>query len=158
MRRIIAILLVLVAVAAAGVTPEEFDAVVDFDASIESIASNVRRGLYDRIDVERYFVLQGTVASIQVFDPGTETFQALVELVSSEWEGLRSIRIDRIYVLVEGPDYAARFQESADARSPDARSPLVTPNSDLMVIGPFIGTALSETEEELAVIYAVKLR
>ncbi|TVQ17095.1 MAG: hypothetical protein EA382_19300 [Spirochaetaceae bacterium] len=160
MRRTLAILLVLVAVAAAGITPDDFETVVDFEASIESIASLVRRGLYDQIDVERYVVLQGTVASVQVFDADADTFQALVELVSSEWEDLRSIRVDRIYVLVEGPDYAARFQSPPTAGTPgqSGRVALVTPNSDLMVVGPFIGTALSETDEELAVIYAVKLR
>lgn len=153
---IVAALLTLVATTAVSqVTPQEFDRIINFEDSIESLARLVRAGAYDRIDVDRYYVLDGSVASTQVFNPEPESFQAVIELVSSRWVGLERIEAYHIYVLVEGPEYAERIPE----RMPRDPGPeIIQTNQKLLVIGPFIGTAMLDATTEVAVIQAVALR
>lgn len=137
------------------VTPDEFRRVINFDDSIATLARLVRDQAFDRIDVTRYYVLEGSVASTQIFDPNPDTFQAVVELVASEWIGLEEIEVYHIFVLVEGPDFAARFPE----RLPRDPGPeVVQTNQRIMVVGPFIGTAMLDASTEVAVIQAVALR
>ena len=153
---LVAALLTLVATPGISqVTPQEFESVINFEDSIESLATLVNTGAYDRIDVDRYYVLDGAVASTQIFNPDPESFQAVIELVSSEWIGLERIEAYHIYVLVEGPEYAARIPE----RMPRDPGPeVIQTNQELLVIGPFIGTAMLDASTEVAVIQAVALR
>ena len=162
MRTIPILLAALMLLAAAGATaqsevatPEQLEAVINFDASIDSIAALVRDQAYDEIDTTRYYILEGSVASTMIFDPNPETFQAVIELVSSAWQGLEEITVSHIYVLVEGPEYAARLPE----RLPRDPGPeIIQTNQELLVIGPFIGTAMLDETTEVAVIQAIELR
>ncbi|MFW5683218.1 MAG: hypothetical protein ACOCY8_06970 [Spirochaetota bacterium] len=136
-------------------TVQDLERVVNFDASIASLAELVRDQAYDQIDANRFFVLEGAVASTQIFDPNPETFQAVIELVESAWIGLEEIEVHHIYVLVEGPAYAARLPE----RLPRDPGPeIIRTNQELLVIGPFIGTAMLDATTEVAVIQAVAVR
>jgi hypothetical protein len=137
------------------VTSEEFERVINFDDSIETLAEQVRTQAYDQIDVERYFILDGSVASTQVFNPDPAAFQAVIELVSSEWIGLEEIRVHHVYVLVEDGAYASRLPE----RMPRDPGPgVIQTNQRLIVVGPFIGTAMLNPNLEVPVIRAVALR
>ena len=153
---LVTVLLALVATPAVSqVTPQEFESIINFEDSIEWLATLVRTGAYDRIDVDRYYVLDGSVASTQIFNPDPESFQAVIELVSSKWIGMERIEAYHIYVLVEGPEYAARIPE----RMPrDPGDEIIQTNQNLLVIGPFIGTAMLDASTEVAVIQAVALR
>lgn len=137
------------------VTPEEFERVINFDESIRSLAELVRDRQYDRIDAERYFVLEGAVASTQVYNPDPSAFQAVIELVSSRWDGPDEIEVHHIYVLVDDPMYAPRLPE----RMPRDPGPeVIRTNQKLIVVGPFIGTAMLEPQVEVPVIRAARLR
>ncbi|MFW5738303.1 MAG: hypothetical protein ACOCVO_00115 [bacterium] len=153
---LVAALLTLVAIPGISqITPQEFESVINFEDSIESLATLVNTGAYDQIDADRYHVLDGVVASTQIFDPDPESFQAVIELVSSRWIGLERIEAYHIYVLVEGPEYAVRIPE----RMPRDPGPeVIQTNQELLVIGPFIGTAMLDASTEVAVIQAVALR
>lgn len=153
---IVLIILVLIAPPAfSQVTREEFESVINFEDTVEILATQVRNGDYDQIDVNRYYLLEGSVASTQIFNPDPAAFQAVIELVSSEWVGLDRIEAYHIYVLVEGPEYAARLPERLP-REPDPR--VIQNNQRLVVVGPFVGTAMLDATTEVAVIQAVAIR
>jgi len=155
MHKVIPILLLVVAALAPASTPEEFEQIINFEDSIETLAELVRSQQYDQIDVERYFILEGAVASTQIFNPDPEGFQAVIELVSSRWIGLEEIEVYHIYVLVEGPEYAARLPE----RLPRDPGPeIIQTQQRLVVVGPFIGTAMLNETLEIPVVQAVALR
>jgi hypothetical protein len=154
-RRILAVLLiVLVGQLAVARTPEQLEDTIDFDTSLDTVAEAVRRGAIDQIEVERYLMVEGSVASIIVFDPNPDTYQAVVELVSARWQGLESIDVNRVYVLLQGPSFADRVLERPN---PNAGPQAIQVNQQLLVIGPFVGTAALE-DEELGVIQAVRAR
>ena len=137
------------------ITVEEFERVINFNAGLATIAKLVNEQAYDQIDIERFFILEGAVASTQIFDPNPETFQAVIELVASEWIGLEEIEVYHVYVLVEGPEYADRVFE----RLPRDPGPeVIRTNQELVVVGPFIGVSPHEQAGEVAVIAAVALR
>jgi hypothetical protein len=135
-------------------TPEQLNDTIDFETSIGTIAAAVRSGDVAELELERYLMVEGSVAAVIVFDPAPETFQAVVELVSAEWEGLDSIAVDRVYVFLQGPGFADRISQRPSAV---AGSEVIQINQDLLVIGPFVGTA-QLADEELGVIQAVRLR
>lgn len=137
------------------ITPEDFERVVNFDATIESIAKLVEAEAFDQIDVERFYILEGSVASVQVYDPNPETFQATIELVSSEWVGLEEIEVYHILILLEGPRYADRvFERLPRDPGPD----VIRTNQELTVVGPYVGLFTLDQVGEVAVIAAVELR
>lgn len=155
MRKVIPILFLVVAALAPAATPEEFNQIINFEDSIETLAELVRSQQYDQIDVERYFILEGAVASTQIFNPDPETFQAVIELVSSRWIGLEEIEVYHVYVLVEGPEYAVRLPQ----RLPRDPGPeIIQAQQRLVVVGPFIGTAMLNETLEVPVVQAVALR
>ncbi len=154
MRKLMAFALLMTATVALPAIPGELERVIDFDVSISTLSELVQTGQYDRIDTERHFILEGVVASIQVFDPEPDSFQALIEVVSSNWVGVERIEVHRVYVLVEGPQYAERLPERVPA-DPDPR--IIRTNQRLLVVGPFIGTATLEAAEA-PVVLAVALR
>lgn len=154
MRKLMAFALLMTATVALPAIPGDLERVIDFDVSISTLSELVQTGQYDRIDTERHFILEGVVASIQVFDPEPDSFQALIEVVSSNWVGVERIEVHRVYVLVEGPQYAERLPERVPA-DPDPR--IIRTNQRLLVVGPFIGTATLEAAEA-PVVLAVALR
>ncbi len=155
MRKVIPILLLVVAAIVPAATPDEFDQIINFEDSIETLAELVRNQQYDQIDVERYFILEGAVASTQIFNPDPESFQAVIELVSSRWLGLEEIEVHHVYVLVEGSEYAARLPQ----RLPRDPGPeIIQTQQRLVVVGPFIGTAMLNETLEIPVVQAIALR
>jgi hypothetical protein len=144
-----------------AVTPEEFEAVVNVDASIADLARLVEQERFEEIDVERYYILEGSVAATWVFSSDPETFQAVIALAESRWVGLDRIEMYEVYVLVTDPAFAARLPE----RLPRDPGPeIIQTNQRLLVIGPFVGTApdLNNPEDPegglLAVVQAVTIR
>ncbi len=135
-------------------SPEQLEDTIDFETSLETIAETVRTGQLEQIDPERYFMLTGSVASIIVFDPNPESFQAVVELVAGGWDGLDSISVSRVYVLLQGPEFAERVPERP---RPGAEPGTIEVHERILVIGPFVGTAQLQ-DEELGVIQAVRIR
>ena len=159
MRRIFALLLIgmtAVAVSAQSAAPQPADlsSVIDFSISTADLVELVRAERYEQIP-QLNLILQGSVASTMLLDPNEESYQAIVELVSSEWNDLESISVYRVYVLLAGPEFAGRVVE----RMPrDPGDEIIQTNSELLVIGQFIGVADAPDGSVLPVVQAVALR
>jgi len=155
MKIVAMVLLLAVSSLAMAVTPADFEAVVNTDVSTASLFQLVQAQAYDQIDVERYFLLEGTVASTTILDPNPETYQALVELVTGEWEGLESIEVSRVYVYLVGPEFADRVP----ARVPRDPGPEVIQNNQaLLVVGSFFGLYNAPDGTELPVVQGILVR
>ena len=155
-RRIIpSLLLVMLGAGLPGVSPGDLGRIIDFEGSIKSLSELVRLGADRQIDRERYFVLDGWVASTRVLDRNPASFSAIVEIVCSEWVGLERIEVHRVYVRVAGPEHADRIPE----RLPENPGPrIIRPYQRILVIGPYIGTAIPENGEPVPVVRAIELR
>lgn len=159
MRRVFALLLIgmaAVAVSAQPAAPQSADlsSVIDFSISTADLVELVRAERYDQIP-QLNLILQGSVASTMLLDPNEESYQAIVELVSSEWNDLESISVYRVYVLLAGPEFAGRVVE----RMPrDPGDEIIQTNSELLVIGQFIGVADAPDGSVLPVVQAAALR
>ncbi|MFP4113114.1 MAG: hypothetical protein ACOC1I_01480 [Spirochaetota bacterium] len=165
MRKAVQLLLVVLMVASglpgfaqetpSPVTPDQFERVINFADSIQTLSELVQEQRFDEIDLSRYFILKGTVASTQVYSPDPETFQAMIELVSSRWVGLEEIEVHRIFILVDDPSYAPRLPERLP-RDPGPQ--IIRPNQELLVIGPFEGYGELEPDVLVPVVRAVRIR
>ena len=82
-----------------------FDQVVDFSVTLKTLALNADNPQADFARQEKYLILNGTVTGVQLLNPEQATFQARVELVTGEWEGLEEVRSYRCFVLFEGPEF-----------------------------------------------------
>lgn len=117
-----------------AITPEEFRSVVNADLSLQELATLVRDQRFEEIDIDRYYILQGSVASTQVYNPDPEAFEAVIELVDSQWIELDRIERFRVYVLVTDPSFASRLP----ARLPRDPGPeIIQTNQELLVIASF---------------------
>lgn len=149
------LLIALLASPLSAATPEEFETVVDFSTTLKSLAISVRTTELENLDTDRFLILEGTVASTTIIDPTPEQFLALLELVDGEWDGVRDIDLYRVYVIVEGPDFAARLP----ARMPRDPGPeIIMANSELMVVGRLAGIDEGEFGERIAVVSGSYLR
>ena len=155
-RRIIpAMLLAMLAARTPAVSPGDLNRIIDFEGTIRSLSELVRLGADRQIDRERYFVLDGWVASTRVLDRNPASFSAIVEIVCSEWIGRERIEVYRVYVRVAGPEHADRLPERLP-EDPDPR--IIRPYQRLLVIGPYVGTAIPDNGEPVPVVRAVALR
>ena len=155
MRRAIAPLLFAFAAVSLWGQPADLAGVIDFSISTADLVELVQAGRYELIDPERYLILQGQVASTLLLDPNEATYQALVELVDSKWEGLTSISVYRLYVLLEGPEFSNRV---VDPLPRDPGDEIILANSELLVIGAFIGVADAPDGSLMPVVQAVAVR
>ncbi|MFP4549868.1 MAG: hypothetical protein ACLFNT_03610 [Spirochaetales bacterium] len=154
MRNIWCIILVVCALSVSAQAPEDFFSLVDFEASVVTISERVAEGRFDLIDSDRYFLLEGTVGSVQVLNPEPASYEAVVELVSGLWRDVTRLEEHRIYLYVQGEEFAGRFASF----SRDAGPTTVQTNQDILAVGRFIGTAVGADGEELAVIQLVAVR
>jgi hypothetical protein len=134
---------------------DEFRNVVDFSMSTRDLVEIVRDQRYDLIDPAKYYVLTGSVASTLILDPAPDSFSALIELVAGEWVGLDSIEVYRVYVLLEGPQYATRVLERLP-RNPGPE--VILPNSDLLLVAQFLGETEWEDGSFIPVVAAIDIR
>jgi hypothetical protein len=155
MRRAILAVLLVIGTAAFAAPPVAFSSVVDFSISTAELVAMARSEQYDRIDPDKYLILQGSVASALVLDPNVETYQALVELVASEWHGLENIEVYKVYVLLEGPEFSNRVVE----RLPRDPGPeIILTNSELLVVAEFLGVTDDVDGSVVPVVTAVSIR
>ena len=155
MRGAIGVLLLIVGAVAFAAPPVDFSSIVDFSVSTADLVQLTRSERYDEIDPDRYLILQGSVASTLVLDPAVETYQALVELVASEWTSLANIDVYKVYVLLEGPEFSNRVVDPL----PRAPGPeIIQTNSQLLVVGVFIGVADDADGSVIPVVAAAAIR
>lgn len=114
---------------------ERLLAVIDADASLAQLAQAVQDDAAMARLADRLVLIDGTVASTIVFDDDPANFYAEIELIGGTWEGLQSVRVDRAYAVLMGPDFAQRVP----AQPPRQReSHHIVRNSRVMVLGRVI--------------------
>ena len=155
MRKVIAILLLAVSVPVLADTIGDLEAVIDLEMTTARLANLTSAEAYDQIPIDRFFILQGSVASTVIYDPNPDTFQAVIELVDGKWVELQSIDIYRVYLLVEGPEYADRI---FDRLPRDPGPEVIQTNQDLLVVGYLYGYSDAEDGSVLPVVQAVMVR
>ncbi len=155
MRRAILALLLVVGAVAFAAPADDFSSVIDFSISTAELVELVQAGQDDRIDPKKLLILQGSVASTLVLDPTVETYQALVELVASQWVGLEDIEVYRVYVLLEGPEFSNRV---VDRLPRDPGPEIILTNSEIIVVAAFIGVAEGDDGSAIPVVTAVAVR
>ncbi|WP_455381362.1 hypothetical protein [Salinispira pacifica] len=113
-------------------TAPRFDGVVDFDLNVAQLDKLVANQQENRINPNKYLVLNGAVASLEIIRPGEQDFLAVAELVSGEWVGLKQINLYRVYVIFSGPEFFRRIP----ARAPNPVPPgTIQANDQLIVVG-----------------------
>lgn len=155
MKRIAVVLMFVVPFVAFGAGPDDFHATIDFEMSLSRLYELVQNNQYDLIDSDRYMILQGSVASTLVFDPNEETYLARLEIVDGKWVGPESITIYRVYVLLDGPEFATRVP---DRLPRDPGPEVILTNSSVMVVGQFIDVQAEEDGSLSPVIEAIVVR
>lgn len=89
----------------------DFDRVVDFSVTIQSLDGLTEA--QGRALASRVLLLDGTVASLQFLDPEEDTFAVEVELVAGEWVGLEDVKMYRCRVRFEGREFFRQFPRRA---------------------------------------------
>lgn len=150
-KALVFVLSLLVVGSALGLDKDDFDSVVDFSftmADIPSIAEALYRG--DPID-ERFVIIEGTVSGTVTLVSEPEEFQAILFLLTGEWDGVEEVETYDCYVRVIGPEFARRVPPRRP-RSPEPNTILV--NSTILVAGAVAGL----TEDGTVLIDALHVR
>jgi hypothetical protein len=140
--------LLLTASLVGAITQEEFDQTVDFTISISEIVQAVEEGTVNELLGERVVLLDGNVGSINIVDPNEQSFQAEIELVTGEWQGLTEVRAYRLIVLASGPRFAPRLP-SRPPRNPGPE--IIELNQHVLVAARFLGVGVDPEGNRLPV-------
>jgi len=154
----VVILLFLATPVLFSIDPGEFDAVADFSVTVKTLsqldeAMAVAYGLMDR-----FLLLDGTVAAILILDPSEEDFLVQVELVSGEWIGLEEVRSYSCWVLFSGSRFAGMFPARVPRNPPPG---VIKTNDRILVVAMALQTveiAEGETAWVLEGTHARRLR
>jgi hypothetical protein len=138
-RLVCAIVAVLLATAVFGADKASFDDVVDFESSLESIATQARRAPDQLLENTKVFVIDGVVAAVNVVDPNPESFRAELDLVTGEWIGLERIVMYKAAAIVEGAEFAPRIPTRRSREEPPGGT--IERNQRVIVVGTIAGIA-----------------
>jgi hypothetical protein len=127
------------ATAAFGADKASFDDVVDFEASLESIAVQARRAPDQLLENSNVLVIDGVIAAVNVVDPNPESFRAELDLITGEWVGLERVVMYKAAVLVEGAEFAPRIPTRRSRREPPGGT--IERNKRVIVVGTIAGIA-----------------
>jgi hypothetical protein len=134
---------------------KDFDNTVNFSLNIEQIDTLVSQSKQAQIDRNRYLILNGAVASIEIIRPDEKDFLALIELVSGKWTGLEKVSLYRVYVILSGPEYFKRLP----AQPPRTPEPgMIAVNDKILVVGTFADVGQAPDGKMVAVIRGDKVR
>jgi len=158
MKRLLwAILLLVASVALFGADREDFDGIVDFQATLESLARQAARQPDALIQNEDVLILDGVVSSVSVLNSEPESFRAEIELVTGEWVGLERIVMYKAVVQVSGPDFAPRIPTRRSRSRPPGG--VIERNQRVVVVGTVSDvTNDSQTGRTIPVIDAFYVR
>lgn len=132
-----------------------FDGVVDFSLNVAQIDTLVSNQQENRINPDKFLVLNGAMASIEIIRPGEQDFLAVGELVSGSWVGLEKVSLYRVYVIFSGPEFFKRIP----ARAPTPVPPgTIQANDQLLVVGKMAGVDDGLDGRKAAYINAVYVR
>jgi hypothetical protein len=124
-----ALLLAASAPGAPALSGADFERVVDFSATVKTLAADAARGTMPTSG--RLVMLDATVAEIAVLDAEPARYRVRLDLMSGEWVGTDEVLGYHCYVDFSGPRYA----EVIPARAPREPGPgVVVPRLRLLVV------------------------
>jgi hypothetical protein len=145
-----ALFLCLAGVLLPSLEKENFDGLVDFSLDIKAISKIIQDPGFDLSAHGRAVIFDGSVAGIEVINPDPAEFAAEIELVGGEWEGLEKVSLYRVFVYVQGPEFARRLS----GESPGA----IARHNRVLVAGTIAGAYEDETGALYALILAYHVR
>lgn len=151
---LICVFLAAVAVTASGATPEELADVLNFSASLADLDEATRSGAGGLLQDDRFFVVEGVVAAIEIVSPDPDNFVAELELVSGRWQGVTSVESYRAVVRVAGPAFAARIPTRPSRNPPPG---IIETNQRLLIVAR-IGEVRGPGTVVLDALYARAIR
>jgi hypothetical protein len=138
-----------------AIEKESFDKTVDFSLNLKQISTLVLDPNFNLDKYERFVIFDGSVSSITIIDPAPESFVAEIEIVGGEWKGLEQVVLYRVFVYVQGPEFAKRLPERRP-RDPDPNH--INLNEHALVAGQIADVYTDEKNNRFAVIVAHYLR
>ena len=143
---VIAATFLLAALPGSGIDQAEFDQTVAFSLSLEEMHRQLQENAQELLSEEKAVVLDGVVASVTVLSQDQNNFQALVELVNGEWQGLEEVVMYRTYVVLHGTEFYNRIR-SRENREP--KGPRIQANARVLVAGRIANIVRGEEEGSL---------
>lgn len=153
-RGILIVLLTMTAVSMSfSADRQDFDAIVDMDMSLASLARTISADPSFRSD--DILLLDGAVNSFFVFDRNPETFYAELELVAGTWDSLSELNVHRALFIIEAPEFAPRFPERLP-RNPGPE--IIQNNQNVLIVCSLLDVVADQNGEPLAVLIAHYIR
>lgn len=146
--------LLLLAASVGAQTLQNFNKIVDFGATLESLSKEAAA----KKPVStggRLVVLNGVASSIQSLSKDPKQFYAMIELVNGKWHGLQSVSLYRCYVIVRGQRFSSQVRLHP---SNDPPANVVQTNSRLIVVGDVRGVVAAPDGTEVPVVEAYYIR
>lgn len=146
--------LLLVAASLGAQTLQDFNKVVDFGATLETLSKEAAAKKPVSTN-GRLVVLNGVASSIESLSNDPKQFYVMIELVDGKWHGLQSISLYRCYVLLRGQRFASQVLLHP-SNNPPANA--VQTNSQLLVVGDVKGVVAAPDGEDVPVVEAYFIR
>ncbi len=117
-----------------SISKKDFDRVVDFNATIDSLSVALEKNL--SVDREKIYVLNGTVSSVTIVNRKRANYEVILEVVSGKWVGLEKIEVYKVMVRFKGPQYYGVILTRKPRR---ASHPVIVPNTKVLFVGKIVG-------------------
>lgn len=134
---------------------DSFDKAVDFSLDLKRISALVKDPAFKVSRVSRSVIFDGSVAAITILEPDPGSFTAELEVIGGEWSSLDTVSLHRVYVYVQGPDFARRFPGKGPS---PGRENLIGLNNHVLVVGEIVDIYADEGGNRFAVILARHVR
>ncbi len=138
MKRILTAVLILFVVIplspAFSISKKDFDRVVDFNATIDTLGMALKKNL--NVDKDKVYILNGTVSNVTVINRKRDNYEVILEIVSGKWVGLEKIEVYKVMVRFKGPRYYGIILTRKPHR---ARHPVIVPNTRVLFVGKIVG-------------------
>lgn len=128
---------------------------VNFDLTLKDIYLMVQEGNANNINPDQYIVINGTVSAREVLNPDKENFVGILELSSGEWLGVEDVEIYRCYIQLEGSDFSSAIPVR---RSRKPKPEEIKLNTNILVLGKYLGYSEDETGNKYPVIKGFRIR
>jgi hypothetical protein len=134
---------------------KDFDKVVDFSVTLKELHELVQNKNFTPAAFTKYFIISGSVASINPINPAEENFLAELETVNGEWKNLDSVAMYKAFVYVQGRDFYRRIPSRTVKAQPGLS---IEQNRQVIVAGVLADVYVDEKGRRFPVVLASHLR
>ncbi len=133
----------------------DFDAIIDFDITLQDLDRLVNSEGYRNIQGDKLLILNGAISAIEVVSGEEEPFQAEIDLVSGKWIGMEDVEMYTCLVRVSGPEFEERIPVR---RRREPRPDEITVNSLALVVGRLADVIEMNNGRRKAVVEGLHIR